>query len=201
MVRIIAGEFRSRRLVSPPSHSVRPTADRVKESLFEIIRASPPGASVLDLYAGCGNLGLEALSRGAARCLFVERSSACCALIRRNIEILGLGDKARVMRMDCARAVKLLAAKGERYDLVFADPPYAKVAGRESESKKILRVLEGYDTFAPQARVVIEHFKGDVLREDFLRLVLLGQRRYGDTMVSFFEVKGVTTDLSEASSK
>lgn len=188
MVRIIAGTFKSRELLSPRSGAVRPTSDRVKEALFQILSPHLEGASVLDLYAGSGNLGLEALSRGAERCCFVERDPACNDVIRKNIERLGVGARTRVMRIECARAVRLLNAKGERYNLVLADPPYHKAKKGASECKKILRVLEACDMFAPHAVVVTEHFKNDQLPRDLRRLNLKLQRRYGDTVLSFFEV-------------
>jgi len=188
MVRIIAGIFKSRKLISPRSRAVRPTADKVKEALFQILGSSLKGISVLDLYAGSGNLGLEALSRGAERCWFVEHNPACCAVIRKNIERLGVGAHTRVMRVECARAVKLLTARGERFDLVLADPPYHKSKEGASEFKKILRALERYGTFGPHAMVVIEHFKNDQPPHDLTRLILKMQRRYGDTALSFFDV-------------
>ena len=190
MVRIIAGIFKSRKLLSPRSRAVRPTADRVKEALFQIIASSLEGASVLDLYAGSGNLGLEALSRGAERCWFIEHDPACCAVIRKNIERLGVGARTRVMRIECTRAVRLLSARGERFGLVLADPPYHTSKEGKSEFKKILRALERYDTFAPHAMVVIEHFKKDQPPNDLTRLNLKMQRRYGDTALSFFDVRG-----------
>ncbi len=188
MVRIIAGIFKSRKLLSPRSRAVRPTADKVKEALFQILGSSFEAGSVLDLYAGSGNLGLEALSRGAKRCWFVEHDPACCAMIRRNIECLGVGAHTRVMRLECARAVKLFTARGERFDLVLADPPYRKSREGASEFKKILRTLERYGTFGPHAMVVIEHFKYDQPPDDLTRFILKTQRRYGDTVLSFFDV-------------
>lgn len=188
MLRIISGTFKSRKLLAPRSRDVRPTADRVKEALFQILGPYVDGASVLDLYAGSGNLGLEALSRGAARCRFVERDPACCAVIGKNVERLGLGAVSRVMRVDCARAVRILGARGERFDLILADPPYHKSKDGSSELKKILRVLERYGTFATRALVVTEHFKNDQPPSDLARLKLKMQRRYGDTMLSFFDV-------------
>ncbi len=187
MLRIIAGTFKSRKLFSPRSRDVRPTADRVKEALFQILGPFVEGASVLDLYAGSGNLGLEALSRGAARCWFVESDPACCAVIGKNIELLGVDAVSRVMRVECARAVRILGARGERFDLILVDPPYHKSKEGASELKKILRVLERYGTFATRALVVTEHFKNDQPPSDLMKLKLKMQRRYGDTILSFFD--------------
>lgn len=186
MVRIIAGEFRSRRLVAPRAAAVRPTADRVKESLFGIITPRLDGARVLDLYAGTGNLGLEALSRGAAACCFVERAPSPCAAIRGNIAALGLEGRAELLRLDCVRALGLLARRGDRFSLVFADPPYAKKGERGSEFKKILLALDGCATLTSDALVAAEHCKFDEPPDGLTRLRLAEQRRYGDTVISIF---------------
>jgi 16S rRNA (guanine(966)-N(2))-methyltransferase RsmD len=186
MLRVISGTFKGRKLFAPRSRSVRPTSDRVKEALFQILGPFVEGASVLDLYAGSGNLGFEALSRGALRCCFVERDPACCAVIDKNVERLELQAVSRVMRFECTRAVRILSARAERFDLVLVDPPYRKSEGRESELKKILRALDRYVKFAPRAMVVTEHFKNDQPPSDLKRLNLKMQRRYGDTMLSFF---------------
>lgn len=186
MVRIIAGEFGSRRLVAPRAAEVRPTADRVKESLFAVLTPRLEGARVLDLYAGTGNLGLEALSRGAASCCFVERAPAPCSSIRRNIAALGLETRTELLRMDCTRALGLLAGRGERFSLILADPPYAKRGGAESEFRKILLALDGCATVAPGALVAAEQCRFDAPPDGLARLRLVAQRRYGDTVVSFF---------------
>ncbi|MEI6633773.1 MAG: 16S rRNA (guanine(966)-N(2))-methyltransferase RsmD [Chlamydiota bacterium] len=186
MVRIIAGEFKSRRLVSPRAAAVRPTSDRVKESLFGILGPRLDGARVLDLYAGTGNLGLEALSRGAATCCFVERAPSPCAAIRKNTAALGIEGRAEVLRLDCVRALGHLAQRGDRFSLVFADPPYAKKEESGSEFKKILLGLDVCASLAPGALVAAEHCKFDAPPVGLVNLRLLDQRRYGDTVISFF---------------
>lgn len=121
-LRIIAGEWRSRRLPVPDAPGLRPTPDRVRETLFNWLAAMLPGARCLDLFAGSGALGLEALSRGAGHCLFVESSRSVAAQLSRNIEVLGATDRARV---HCGDALALLAGPPDRpYDLVFLDPPF-----------------------------------------------------------------------------
>jgi 16S rRNA (guanine(966)-N(2))-methyltransferase RsmD len=188
MLRVISGTFKSRKLFAPRARDVRPTADRVKEALFQILGPFVEGASVLDLYAGSGNLGIEALSRGAERCCFVERDPACYAIIVKNIERLELCAVSQAMRLECARAVRMLGARGERFDLVLADPPYNKFRQGASELKKILRVLDRYGRFARRAMVVTEHFKNDQPPLDLRRLNLKMQRCYGDTTLSFFDI-------------
>ena len=210
MVRIIAGEFGSRRLRAPRGVAVRPTADRVKESLFSVLGPRVAGARVLDLCAGTGNLGIEALSRGAATCLFVEKSPAACLVLRDNIAALGLGERAAVLRLDAARALELPTGPAGRFTLVFVDPPYATGAraphgGRgappggdtprvprlrngASEFRKILLALDGCATLARGAFVAAEHCRFDEPPDGLRVLRMLEQRRYGETALSFFTV-------------
>jgi 16S rRNA (guanine966-N2)-methyltransferase len=169
-VRIIAGEWRGRRLTAPKGLLVRPTADRVREAWMSIVRDDLPEALVLDLCAGSGALGLEALSRGAARCDFVERAGPSLTALAQNIETLRAGDRARVVRADAVRHVAALAAG--TYDVAFADPPYADTTAMEL-AMSWLRV--------PFAHLfAIEHPAS---------LTLPGSgdtRRYGDIALTFF---------------
>jgi 16S rRNA (guanine966-N2)-methyltransferase len=169
-VRIVAGEFKGRRLASPTRRSaaVRPTADRVREALFSIL-GDVEGAGVLDLYCGTGALGLEALSRGAARATFVDTHTA---LVRRNIGELGVGERCDVVRSD-ARAY--LRRTRTRFELVFCDPPYRLADRLEGELDSLIP-----DRFAPGGRLIVE---GSVRRPPRLDLPLLVERRYGDTLV------------------
>jgi 16S rRNA (guanine966-N2)-methyltransferase len=122
VTRIIAGEFRGRRLVTPADTRVRPTADRVREAWMNILGDRLPGARVLDLFAGSGALGLEAVSRGAASATLVELAPASLDAIRRNIEALGVGERVTVRRGDAMRVVAQLGPRA--FDLALADPPY-----------------------------------------------------------------------------
>jgi 16S rRNA (guanine966-N2)-methyltransferase len=121
-MRIIAGEFRGRRIQPPPGSHVRPTADRVREAWFSILGDAVPGATVLDLFAGSGALGLEALSRGAAHVTFVELSPPSLQALRGNIATLGVADRVTVHRGDALRFVDRLPERA--FDVAFADPPY-----------------------------------------------------------------------------
>jgi 16S rRNA (guanine(966)-N(2))-methyltransferase RsmD len=179
-MRVTGGELAGRRFAAPRGSAVRPTADRVRESLFARLGALDD-ALVLDLYAGSGALGIEALSRGAAGAVFVDRSAACIATLRRNLEALGLADRAHVHREDAAGAVRRLAAAGRRFHLVLADPPYAS-----DEASRVLDAVAGAGVLAPGGAVVIEvsrrHAPGP---RPGLRLV--DERRYGDTLVVRYE--------------
>ncbi|GLI91065.1 16S rRNA (guanine(966)-N(2))-methyltransferase RsmD [Methylocystis echinoides] len=185
-MRIVGGAFRGRALSAPRSQAVRPTSDRLRESVFDILahRFDDPvaGATVIDLFAGTGALGLEALSRGAARALFVDDGAEARALLRENIEALGLGGVTRVFRRD---ATKLGAAPpGEVFSLAFLDPPYGKGLARPA----LAALIEGR-WLATGARVVIEEAAG---AEIDLPPALAPEdaRRYGDTQFVFARYGG-----------
>lgn len=127
-LRVVSGALGGRGLKSPPG-ATRPTQDRVRAALFDILGPWVTGARVLDLYAGSGALGIEALSRGAASAVFVERGRAALAVLEENVHALGLEGRSRLLRLPVARALALLAREGARFDLVLADPPYALAPG------------------------------------------------------------------------
>ena len=124
-MRIIAGSAKGRSFDAPQGRDTRPTLDRVKEAIFGSIQFQVPGATILDLFSGSGNMGLEALSRGAAKAICVDASPACAALIRKNGEKLGLTEGLQVLNADYGAVLSSLAAQGKRVDIVFLDPPYA----------------------------------------------------------------------------
>ena len=152
-MRVVGGSFRGRRLASPHSDAIRPTTDRAREALFNILEHSYPGtidgARVLDLFAGSGALGVEALSRGAAYCLFIEEAAGARALIRENVENLDLQGCTRIFRRDATRLGPI--GTMQPFDLVFADPPY----GRGLGERAIASALAG-GWLAPGALIVVE---------------------------------------------
>jgi 16S rRNA (guanine966-N2)-methyltransferase len=167
LLRIIAGEFKGRRLKAPAGRTVRPTADRVKEAWFSILQQSIPDARVLDLFAGSGALGFEALSRGAVAVDFVERHKASLAAIRDNAATLHLEARVTIHRSDAMRFAARLQPGA--YDLAFADPPYA---GAEAADLAILFRKN------PFARVFsVEHAADQAIEGD-------DTRRYGDTAIT-----------------
>jgi 16S rRNA (guanine966-N2)-methyltransferase len=175
-MRVTGGRLGGRRLVAPPS-GVRPTADRVREALFARL-SDLDGVCVLDLYAGTGALGIEALSRGAERAVFVERSNASLSVLRRNLRTLELDAHARVMRADVRSALRRLAGE-ERFDLVLADPPY-----EDQELAAPLALLVSGGLLAPGATVVVERSRRHPL-PSVEGLVSHGSRRYGDTEIEW----------------
>jgi 16S rRNA (guanine966-N2)-methyltransferase len=169
-MRIIGGTWRGRRIEAPRGSVVRPTADRVREAWMSILRLELDEALVLDLCAGSGALGLEALSRGAARADFVEIAAPSLRALERNIAALGAGDCARVIRADALRHVAGLAPAA--YDVAFADPPYA--------SEIAVGLAEAWHRVAFAAVLCIEHVASLTLPGG------VDTRRYGDTALTFF---------------
>ncbi|HEY1371940.1 MAG TPA: 16S rRNA (guanine(966)-N(2))-methyltransferase RsmD [Candidatus Binatia bacterium] len=180
-MRVIAGQARGRRLRTPKGRELRPTADRVKEALFNILPHDLSGRRVLDLFAGTGNLGLEALSRGAAGAVFVDIARTATAVIEENVQTLGYGASARVLTAPVFKAVRSLARCGERFDVILLDPPYEHGLAGEA-----LKEIAKEGVLAEAGVVVAEHSVRDRLEEQYGALVLSDRRRYGDTALSFY---------------
>jgi 16S rRNA (guanine966-N2)-methyltransferase len=173
---VVAGRLGGRRLQAPAGATTRPTADRVREALFSAL-GPLPAVAVLDLYAGTGALAIEALSRGAARAVLVERDARAAAAIAANLEALGLsGGAAELRRRDVGRALRDAQAAGETYDLVFIDPPYRQSAGLGAELAAAVSPV-----LAPGARVVGESDRRTPL--DLPGLTITFERRYGDILL------------------
>ena len=174
-MRVVAGRFGGRRLRAPAGRATRPTSDRVREALFATLGALD-GAVVLDLFAGSGALGIEALSRGAARAVLVERDARAVRVIRENLASLSLGgDEARVLQIPVRRALRDARERGDAYDLVLLDPPYRDAARLGPELTEALPPV-----LNPSARVVSESDRRHPLE---LGLELHDERRYGDTLI------------------
>lgn len=161
-MRIGSGALRGRKLRTPKGQETRPTSGRLKKSLFDVLAAELPEASVLDLFAGAGALGLEALSRGAASAVFVERGRRAAEAIRENIETLGLSERAHVVKADVRAALSKLSDTEPRFDVVFADPPYAG-----GDVERTLSALGESSILGESALVVVEHHHKLELRDDF----------------------------------
>ena len=180
-MRIVGGSLGGRVLRAPAGRATRPTSEKVREALFNIL-GSVEGDHVLDLFAGSGALGIEALSRGAAHVTFVDAGKPALTAVRANLAQLGVADRAEVIAADAvATAARLVPATPWR--LVFVDPPYAS----ELAQKAILALPPAH--LAPGAVVVIEHDRRNAPPDALGSLLRTDQRRYGDTMISFFEVR------------
>lgn len=150
-MRVIAGTCRSLRLKTPPGADVRPTTDRIKETLFNIISARVPGADFLDLFCGCGAIGIEALSRGAASSVFVDSSDTSIRFTRENLEFTKLADRAEIIRSDAAGVISRLFVEGKRFDVIFMDPPYSN--GLE---RKVLGELSHFNLLKEDGTIIVE---------------------------------------------
>jgi len=177
----------------PKARYVRPTLDKVREAIFDILNRSVAGRRVLDLYAGSGSLGIEAISRGAKIAIFIDNSPTCIKTIRENLENLGFKEKGKAIRLDAGKALRYLEQRRERFDLVFIDPPYG-------EARKSLRQVVSFDILLPYCVVVVEHYKKEVLPKKVVSLGLRKEARYGDTCLAFYQMKPRLTERSERKS-
>lgn len=185
-MRIIAGRFKSRLITSPKGVYIRPTSDLVKESLFNMLGGFIIDKDALDLFSGTGNLGIEALSRGAKSCVFVDNNHRCVTAIKKNLEALGIKEDIEVISRDGFKYIKESNQKGLIFDLIFLDPPYY-----EGIIKKSLILLDNYNIINPSGIVVAEHYKKDDLPQpqELINLKLYRQERYGGTILSFYKRK------------
>lgn len=177
-MRIVSGTFKGRRLSSPASMEIRPTSDKVREAIFNILPREFPFNKVLDLFAGTGAMGLEALSRGALDATFVDSGTEAIALIRKNIESCGV--EARVYRSGAGDSLKRFARKGEKFDLIIIDPPYSSTLLKEA-----LEAIDAGGLLAPGGVIVAETTKRMALEAELKSLEHFDERRYGDTVVYF----------------
>ena len=199
-MRIVSGQYKGKPIVAPEGRSTRPTSDRARESMFNILEHAPwapemAGARVLDLFAGSGALGLEALSRGAAFCLFVETDEAARGAIRDNVEALHLYGCTRIHRRDATDLGPRPSSAGPPFDLVFLDPPYAKGPNDKNLGEKALAALAAEAWLAPGAVLVFERGEGepDIALEGY---DLIDERRYGAAKVLFLKAPGAQTGES-----
>lgn len=191
-MRIIAGRLKGRRLARVRG-PMRPTADRVREAVFNILGPVILGARVLDLFAGAGALGIEALSRGAGDAVFVENHRISLQILCRNLILCGLDQVSSVLPLSVARALLKLAGQGRYFDLVFLDPPY----GRGMAAATLMQ-LATTGIVAPTGRVIVEHSRQEDLEETYRSLVYMDQRRYGGTLISFYASRSnESSDLPE----
>jgi 16S rRNA (guanine966-N2)-methyltransferase len=185
VVRIISGRFKGHKLVSFEEGHIRPTTDRVKESVFNILSSVLDGARVLDLFSGTGNLGLEALSRGAHKVDMVEKSPRSIKIIMKNLDKLKVeDDEIKVHQSDALDFVK--EYKGDPYDLILIDPPFPSKVCHE-----ILNEIAMSPVASPSSWIVIEHSKQESLDSEIGTLRCVDTRRYGDKIASFYKKKEV----------
>jgi 16S rRNA (guanine966-N2)-methyltransferase len=190
-VRVVGGEWGGRRLQAPGGRATRPTSDKVREAIFDMLSSlldrSFEALEVADLYAGSGALGIEALSRGAARCTFVENDRAALAALRANLDALGVPrERARVAARTAAAALAADAREGRRYTLLLADPPYASWPQAQADLAKAVEQV-----VAPGGLAVVETARGERV---LLPLRVLREKHYGDTQVTVLVRDGSSTE-------
>jgi 16S rRNA (guanine966-N2)-methyltransferase len=179
-LRVIAGELRGRKLRTVPGLRTRPTADRTREAIFNILGSAVRGAHVLDVFAGTGAYGIEAVSRGAASALFIEIGREALGVLAANIEACSLAERVAVIRWDAGRNLNCLDHREPKFDLVFLDPPY-----RRGLVAPALSNLHAARSLANGSRLVVEHGADDPFPEPGTPYLLQDRRRYGKTLVSF----------------
>ncbi|USG67727.1 16S rRNA (guanine(966)-N(2))-methyltransferase RsmD [Brevibacillus ruminantium] len=184
-MRVISGDHRGRKLAAVPGKGTRPTTDKIKESIFNMIGPYFSGGWALDLYAGTGGLGIEALSRGTDKCVFVERDPKAFGIVKQNVAACRLEERAELYRIDAARALKQLSKRNIAFDLVFLDPPYA----HQQIADEIRQLQEG-SMLAADAWVVAEHDSGLRLPEEIGGCYADRVSTYGETTITIYRFGG-----------
>ena len=179
-MRITTGKYRNRKLFYP--RAIRPTQDKVRKAIFDIL-GDISGLNFLELFAGCGAVGFEALSRGIGELTMVECDHNSVLAIRKNMQLLG-ASSCNLYHLDAQKAVKLLAQNKKSFDIIFFDPPYDR-----GMAKKILQTLECYDILSPNGLIVAQHSKTEFLPKDSLKFSLIKEAKYSDTWLSIFRKK------------
>ncbi len=184
-MRITGGTKRGRQLVPWEEVGIRPMRDFVRTALFNILTDLVPGSRFLDLFCGTGSVGLEALSRGAVECVFIDSSAGACGITRRNLDVLDLLAQGRVLQADFAEGLNRLARRGRKFDLIFVGPPYGK-----GLAEAALRLLGEGQLLAKGALVVTEVYKKEEMATSYKRLKLIDRRAYGDNSLFFYTSRG-----------
>lgn len=183
-MRVIAGQYRGIPLQAVPGKTTRPTTDKVKEALFSMIGPFFDGGTCLDLYAGTGALGIEAISRGVHTAIFIDIDAKAIATIKHNVHKLKVNDQAEIYKNDAERALSALAQRAIRFDLVFIDPPYAK-----QKNERILRTLCSNFLLVENGIVVVEHDCSLAVDSPHEELIKWKQKQFGDTALTVFRYK------------
>lgn len=184
-MRVIAGKYKSRRLVAPSGVQTRPTSDRLRETLFNVVAPSVEGSVWLDLFAGTGAVGIEALSRGARSVSFVESSTAAARMIRKNLHTLEIEEGADVIERDVAVALRMLDSQAVVCDFIFLDPPYRKM----DDYEQVLGFLSQSRLLNAGSQVIAEHDKHFDPGDAFGALLRYRALRQGDAVLSFYSRK------------
>lgn len=183
-MRIVAGEYGSRKIDAPKGNMTRPTLDKVREAVFSSLGNFFDGGVFLDLYAGSGANGLEALSRGFDQAIFVDCSKEAIQVIKKNIESLKCKDRTKVYPMNAEKALSIFAEEGFRFDLIYLDPPYAK-----QKNNEILNLLVERELIQKGGRVILESLKEDTFKESYGDLIFQKEKVYGISKITYYQRK------------
>ncbi len=184
-MRVIAGKAKGRILFQPKSEAIRPTSDRVKESVFNTIGEEIVDKRILDLFAGTGNLAIEALSRGAEKAVLVDKAKTAINIIYKNVNAVGFKDKCQIVRSDVFRYLSYAIKSKEKFGVIFADPPYLQnVIG------SLVKEIDLSDLLNNGGLFILEHDKNQYLTMPLKSLAIVRQKKYGNTAVTFFRKRG-----------
>lgn len=183
-LRVISGKARGLKLNAPKNDDVRPTTDRVKESLFNIINPYIMDSEILDLFAGTGSLGIECLSRGANKCVFIDNSKESINIVKSNIKKARVENESIVMNLDFKSAIKSLALKNQRFDVIFMDPPYYKNMFNDALSE-----IDNNNILKEDGIIIVEHDTKDKFPDDIGRLYKSREKKYGNTTITFYKME------------
>ncbi len=180
-MRVTGGRLKGKRLYTGRIKELRPTSEKIREAIFNILTPFLTGGSVLDLFAGTGSLGIEALSRGMEEGVFVEYNSAVIPLLKKNIDSCQLSNRVEILKLPVSNALRMLKARGKKFKLIFLDPPY-----QEQLVEKTLFELNKAEILITEGIIVAEHFAKESVGEIYGKLKIMDQRQYGQSVVSFF---------------
>ncbi|HPN89128.1 MAG TPA: 16S rRNA (guanine(966)-N(2))-methyltransferase RsmD [Candidatus Omnitrophota bacterium] len=186
-MKILGGKFKNRNFFMPKD--IRPTQNIVRKALFDILGQELTGLTFLDLFSGSGAIGIEAISRGAQKTVFVEKDIRNFDVLQQNIKLLPIEMEEQgllpyvLFNTDAFMAIKMFAHKSEKFDIIFFDPPYGDAFG-----KKLLKTIEAYDILHPNSVIVAEHLRREILPDKEGRIYLFKQKKYGNTVLSFYKI-------------
>lgn len=183
-MRVISGKARGLKLNTPKNEDVRPTTDRVKESLFNIINSYVMESSVLDLFAGTGSLGIECLSRGASKCVFVDNSKESIAIVKSNIKKARVEEQSVVLNLDFKDSINKLSVQKNKFDIIFMDPPYYKNMFIEAINR-----INSSELLSEDGILIVEHDTNDEFPENIGILNKIRDKKYGNTTLTFYKLE------------
>ncbi len=183
-LRVISGKARGLKLDTPKNQDVRPTTDRVKESLFNMINSYIMDSNILDLFAGTGSLGIECLSRGAKNCVFVDKSKDSINIVRSNVKKARVENESTILNVDFKDAVKRLSTQNQKFDVIFMDPPYY-----ENMFIECLKSIDKFNLLDEDGIIVVEHDTKDLFEDSIGRLNKSREKKYGNTTLTFYKLE------------